>query len=323
MARPLRIKYPGAWYLIYNKGRHRRKDVFPEDENYACFIDLIKESVSMWGVKVGAFCILPKSYYILINTPDGNISQCMKYISGVYSQRYNRTHKIKEKLFKDRYRSILVDGNDYLTEIVKYIHRAPLREKLVTNLNSYTWSSHKGYLSDTKKWDWISKDDFLSLLSKVKATRLQKYRTFVSQENSDEILDYFSRKRTKPILGSDEFVEWAIKKTSVSSFMNKVHKAKFSSIKVNTIKDVVAKSYKIEVKSLHGVKKNLYNEPRNVAIYLTRKLRRDTEEKIAGDFKVNNFSTVSSIIKKLKVKMSKSQKLRIHVEKLEKKLIKS
>jgi hypothetical protein len=57
--------------------------------------------------------------------------------------------------------SLPVDADSYLLQLVRYIHRNPLRAGLTDKMDSYGWSSHKGYLSKAKKWDWLHKEYIL------------------------------------------------------------------------------------------------------------------------------------------------------------------
>ena len=122
MSRPLRIEYPDAWYHVINRGRRREK-IFSGIKDYTLFIGLLKESCYMWHVRIGAFCLMPNHYHILIQTPEGNISRCMRHINGVYTQRFNRVHGFDGPLFRGRYKSILVEAETYLLELLRYIHK--------------------------------------------------------------------------------------------------------------------------------------------------------------------------------------------------------
>ena len=75
----------------------------------------------------------------------------MRHLNGVYTQRFNRHHKCDGQLFKGRYKSIVVDADSYIFELIRYIHRNPLGAGLVDSLSKYKWSSHNGYLSHAKK----------------------------------------------------------------------------------------------------------------------------------------------------------------------------
>jgi hypothetical protein len=55
MSRPLRIQYPDAWYHVMNRGR-RGESVFLDKQDYSMFVDLLKEVVDMYKVRVAAYC---------------------------------------------------------------------------------------------------------------------------------------------------------------------------------------------------------------------------------------------------------------------------
>ena len=78
-----------------------------------------------------------KPFRMLVQTPDANISRSMRHINGVYIQRFKRRQECDGQLFRGRYKSILVDGDSYLLQLVIYIHRNPLKAGHVKRLNDY------------------------------------------------------------------------------------------------------------------------------------------------------------------------------------------
>ncbi|MBW2661996.1 MAG: transposase [Deltaproteobacteria bacterium] len=102
MSRPLRIEYPEAWYHVMNRGR-RSESIFSDRHDYLMFIDLLIETSEMYNVNVAAYCLMKNHYHILLQTPDGNISRCMRHLNSVYTQRYNRIHGLDGPLFRGRY----------------------------------------------------------------------------------------------------------------------------------------------------------------------------------------------------------------------------
>ena len=136
MSRPLRIEYPGAWYHVMNWGR-RREDIFLSPADYGVFIEVLRETVESWNLKVAAYCLMSNHYHLLVHTPDGNISRCMRHINGVYTQRFNRCHKKEDQLFRGRYKAVLVDADSHLLEVLRYLHNNPLRAGISHELNDY------------------------------------------------------------------------------------------------------------------------------------------------------------------------------------------
>ena len=132
----------------------------------------------------------------------------MRHINGVYTQRYNIRNKCDGTLFRGRYKSILVDADRYLLELVRYIHRNPLRAGLVSKMDQYAWSSHRGYLSDAEKWEWLHKNFVLGMLAKYKAVQIRKYRQFVENPDSDELVSVFEKANLPAMLGGKKFIDW-------------------------------------------------------------------------------------------------------------------
>ncbi len=313
MNRPLRIEYPGAWYHVMNRGR-RVEEIFTEANDYRLFLDLRQESSELWNVKITAYCLMPRHYHLLIQTPEGNLSRCMRHINGVYTQRFNRAHHCDGQLFRGRFKSILVDGDSYLLQLVRYIHRNPLRAGLVEKLNKYPWSSHKGYLSKSKKWDWLNKEFILTMLSADKGNRRRTYGRFVSMADSTDIVEIFEGHRLPSLLGGEEFIIW-VKETF---FTQKEHKEVPESMALSPdlhrIKDIVCEFYGVDRDNLHTSKRGVFNEPRAVAIYLARMLRKDGLDAICREFSMNRYSSASSVIERVKRLMSKNKKLKMRID---------
>jgi REP element-mobilizing transposase RayT len=315
MSRPLRIEYPGAWYHVMNRGR-RGESVFRSKEDYLTFVELLKETVEMWNLRVGGYCLLPNHYHLLIQTPDANLSRCMRHINGVYTQRFNRRHLLDGSLFRGRYKAILVEGDSYLLELLRYIHRNPLEAGLAKVLDNYPWSSHPGYLSDSQKWNWLHKDFILTMFSKEKAVRPRIYKNFVTRGSPEEINQIFSRKNLPSTLGSTAFLNWV----KDSFFSGKRHKevpeSKTLSPEAERIEEEVCRSYAVSRSELHRSKRGVSNEPRNLAIYLLRTLRGDNMEVIGRKYNIRRSSSVSSIVERTKARISRNRKLGKRVEEI-------
>ncbi len=84
--------------------------------DYQQFIGLLQETTDLFNVKVAAYCMMPTHYHLLLQTPDANLSRCMRHLNGVYTQKYNVSHSCDGALFRGRYKSILVDADTYLLQ---------------------------------------------------------------------------------------------------------------------------------------------------------------------------------------------------------------
>lgn len=313
MSRPLRIEYPGAWYHVMNRGRRFEK-IFNDEQDYRSFVDILKDASEMWKVKIAAYCLMSNHYHLLLQTPEGNIARAMRHINGVYTQRHNRKYALDGPLFRGRYKSIIVSGDDYLLQLVRYIHRNPIKAGLVDSLSRYEWSSHQGYLSLSKKWDWLHKRFIFSLLTKDKKEWIKRYRQFVSIENDDQIGKVIEGKKWPSILGPESFIDWIKGKYYESKADEDIPQSRELNPSRDLILKIVCEYYDLSETDLFKTRRGSYNEPRNVLIYLIRRFRQESLKEIGQQFKIEKYSSVSSIIERVKKQLQFDRELRKRVD---------
>jgi len=315
MSRPLRIEYPHAWYHVMNRGR-RGEEIFPDQGDYDLFLKLLRESVQQWNVRVAAFCLMTNHYHLLIQTPEANLSRCMRHIDGVYTQRYNRVHRCDGSLFRGRYKAILVEADTYLLQVMKYIHRNPLRAGLVEDLGAYVWSSHRGYLSPLQKWNWLCKEFILSMLHKEKRKRVEAYRRFVCKEDDAGLLRIYEGKKWPAILGGKRFVHRIKERFFAQRQHPEVPESKVLAPAAEDILKLVCAVYGIKRDELLRSQRGRFNEPRNVAIYLIREIRHDTLNEVSRLFRMNRYSSASSAIGRVKAQMEGDRQMQKRIQKI-------
>ena len=315
MSRPLRIKYPDAWYHVMNRGR-RGEEIFEGKKDYESFVELLKDLVEDYNVNIAAYCLMSNHYHLLIQTPEGNISRTMRHLNGVYTQRYNRLHHCDGQLFRGRYKCILIDADSYLLELVRYIHRNPLESGMVKDLSKYTWSSHTGYLSGLKKWDWLHKNYILSLFAKNKAESIRRYKQFVSKETLEEINHIFGSRNLPAVIGKTSFIDKIKERFFDKETHEEIPDSKSLAPDVDRIIGEVCKFYGVTANDLLISRRGYFNEPRNVGIYLIRHLRCDKLKDVGDFFGINKNSTISSVDRRLKREMIKDKQIRKNVEAL-------
>ena len=107
MARPLRIEYDGALYHVTSRG-NERKAIFKDDSDRELFLNTLFQVNERFHWICHAYCLMDNHYHLVIETPDGNLSQGMRHLNGVYTQAFNRRHHRVGHLFQGRFKGILV-----------------------------------------------------------------------------------------------------------------------------------------------------------------------------------------------------------------------
>ncbi len=157
MPRPLRIEFPGAIYHVFSRGNDK-KDIFFSDEDRELFLAALDEACLLFDVSIHSYCLMSNHIHLLLETKQANLSHFMKRLLGVYTIRFNRTHKRVGHLFQGRYRAHLVDRDEYLLQVSRYIHLNPVKAGMIDVPEVYAWSSLKFYISSLEAPRFLDKN---------------------------------------------------------------------------------------------------------------------------------------------------------------------
>lgn len=292
------------------------ESIFSDVEDYRRFTELLKETSEMWNVRIAAYCLMPNHYHILIQTPEANISRSMRHLNGVYTQRYNRRHKCDGQLFRGRYKSILIDTDSYLLQAVRYIHRNPLKASMVQNIDDYKWSSHKGYISIAKKWDWLHKNHILSLISRNRNGWLRYYKKWIAVDNEGEVSEAINGLKWPVCLGPKSFVDRIKEKYGEGKIHREIPSSREMVPGIDVIVETVCGYYGVLDSEVFKSRRGQTNRVRDVSVYLTKKLRRETLKEVGSRFQIDNERTARSVVARIRAQLKKDSSLRDELEKL-------
>ena len=291
-----------------NRGR-RHERVFEEDADYLSFIALLRDASKLWEAGVSAYCLMPNHYHLLIHTPLGNLSRCMRHINGVYTQRFNRVHGCDGQLFRGRFKATLVDGDSYLLQLVRYIHRNPVRSGMVDRPDLYRWSSHSGYLSTKEKWNWLYKDFPLAVLSPRTNGQRSAYQRFMGMDDSEDLLRTLDGEKWPSLLGDER----SKNRLKAQFFEDKAHSqvpdSRALAPDVDVIVHAVCTHYGLDRSELVKSRRGRFNEARAMAVHLVRLLRKDSFAEIGPIFGLRTYSSVGSVLDSMRKRLASDPEL--------------
>lgn len=204
MARPLRIEYAGALYHVTARG-DRREDIYLDDEDRQTWLQVLAQVCSRFNWRCHAWCQMDNHYHILIETAEGNLSQGMRQLNGVYTQNSNRRHNRVGHVFQGRYKAILVQKDSYLLELSRYIVLNPVRAGMVNNVVDWKWSSYQAMINHKTAPEWLETDWLLACFSKQKKRAINKYIDFV--RDGIGLPSIWDNLKYQTYLGDGAFVE--------------------------------------------------------------------------------------------------------------------
>ena len=129
---------------------------------------------------VHGFCQMSNHDHLLVETMEANLSQGMRQLNGVYTQHVNRRHKLVGHVLQGRYQAILVQQENYLLELARYIVLNPVRAHMVASPDDWYWSSHDYVLDDAVPPCWLARDCLLSQFDATRDEAVANYARFVA-----------------------------------------------------------------------------------------------------------------------------------------------
>jgi putative transposase len=308
MARPYRLQAEGCFYHITSRGDDRKK-IFLNETDYKKFLEYLKKSKERFRFYLYAYCLMGNHYHLLIETTQANLSRIMHGLNTAYTVYYNTKRKRSGHLFQGRFKSILVEADSYFAELARYIHLNPVRAKIVSKPNEYSWSSYGAYMRG-KDDSFIDMDRAKQLL----AMDLRKYPEFV--EDAQDCPDPFKNIYAGFLLGSARFIKDKLCqiKDEVESKDFAHKRAAKSLIDPDDIVRTVAVFFKIDEEKM----RTSISRPmtaKKAAIYLLRKKTGLTNAQIGAMFNMTSAATGMAAVSFSK-EIAGDEKLRAIVDKI-------
>jgi putative transposase len=205
MSRPLRIQYPGAFYHVTSRG-NEQKAIFKSQKDREKFLEYLESAVVRYGAVIHVWCLMDNHYHLLVETPEGNLSQIMRHLNGAYTTYFNVKRKRAGHLFQGRYKAILVEADQYAAELSRYIHLNPVKAGIVDKPEGYVWSSYRNYIGRAKTTAWLETQFILSSFGSRITAAETKYRQFVEEKLEKPFDSPLQAVVASTLLGSHEFV---------------------------------------------------------------------------------------------------------------------
>jgi hypothetical protein len=155
-------------------------------------------------------------FHLFVKTPLGNLQEFMRHFNISYTSYYNWKHDRRGHLYQGRYKSFLVDADNYLQEVSRYIHLNPIRVRLKPKmtleekkkyLRNYRWSSYWGYLTPGGRRGYLRVEEVLAYFGGDTARGRRKYEDFVMGGIGEEMTSPLERGKGHGIVGVREFIQ--------------------------------------------------------------------------------------------------------------------
>jgi putative transposase len=157
MPRARRNFTAGGIYHVYSRGSNRQA-LFRFDADRLDFLSCFERVAKRHHLACYAYCLMPNHFHLVVETPDGRLSEAMKALNGRYALRFNRRYGCDAHLFKNRFGAVSQETTEQFHWTLRYAVRNPVDAGLcadpgewpgaATERPSELWGRHLS-------WHWI------------------------------------------------------------------------------------------------------------------------------------------------------------------------
>jgi putative transposase len=313
MSRPLRIEYENAFYHVIARGE-RREAIFTCVADKNKFLIKVGETTEKYQLLVHAYVLMDNHYHMLIETPQGNLSQAMHYLNASYGNWFRFKYKIIGSVFQGRYKAILVEKDGYLKALSAYIHLNPVRAGIVTRPSLYDFSSYRFYSQKSKPPAFLNTPDLLDMFNGKKSEYRRFVESYVQHGAEIDPEDIYGK---NSLLGSEGFLRLAFKKMHVAGgTLNEREQPDardMGLVNANDIFEIILADMRIAEDDIW--KKQRGNVYRKLLIYGLRRHTANSLKEI-GEIMKMDYSAVSALARRFEKEMKTDKTSRRLAERL-------
>ena len=165
------------YFHIYNRGIDGQK-IFSDDSDYLFFLQKYQTYLSRY-VYTLAYCLIPNHFHFFIKTRKSRskkyhlkVSNQFRRLFISYSLHFNRQENRMGNLCTRHFRRIIIDKDEYLQNILFYIHYNSQKHQIISDFRLYQYSSYNQMF---KKWpNFIDRDFVLGFFN----GNIEEYKEF-------------------------------------------------------------------------------------------------------------------------------------------------
>lgn len=220
MPRPLRITVSDLPFHVLDRGNNRQV-VFREEQDFVYFLKLLRRYKKELRFELYHFCLMPNHIHLMIEpTIAGSLPKTMMRLTLAYSSFFNKKYRGVGHVWQGRYKSSLIDKEEYFIWCGLYVELNPARAELVARPQDWRWSSYNFYAfgrANPLMEGLIDIDPYYSQLGETPEERQERYRQNVEGVMKEKFLQDVRKKLDERVFGSMEFIKAIKEKFKIKS----------------------------------------------------------------------------------------------------------
>ena len=151
MSRILRnqLLYKGCYAHVISRSIRKLK-LFHDTQDFLCFKDLLRKAKEKAGFKIYYYCIMQTHFHLVVRMQEiKDFSFAIRDIKREYAYKFHSKYRLSGPIWRERYKSLLIENEEYLYACGKYIEGNPVKAQLVRGDEDWQYSSARYYKRKT------------------------------------------------------------------------------------------------------------------------------------------------------------------------------
>jgi len=215
-----RFTFQGALHHAFNRG-HNKSNIFNAPEDKTFFINTMCKRAKLLKINIIAYCIMNNHYHIILENSSGKLSKFFQQLNSIYAMYYRKKYGGCGAVFQGRFKSTLIEHNNYLEKVIVYVLLNPIRKKDIKNPFDYKWSSINKHF--TKNTNTTIKQDYIKTIF----GNINNFKFSLENLDKNWLTNNIKKCKYGTIIGSQKYITQAEK-----------HYQKYKNISENNFKSI-------------------------------------------------------------------------------------
>jgi len=166
-------------YHVFSRGSNRQA-IFRFDSDRVDFLGCLERVVKRHELTCLAYCLMPNHFHLVVQTPDGRLSEAMKALNGRYALRFNRRHSCDAHLFQNRFGAVAQTTDSQFLWTLRYAVRNPVDAGLCSDPGEWPWSSYRASVGEITPPSFLAVTRLWSYFGDMPESAMARYRSLVT-----------------------------------------------------------------------------------------------------------------------------------------------
>lgn len=135
-------------YHVYNRG-NGKQNIFLEDADYKFYLNRLERYLKKHKVSLICYILMPNHLHLVIKQEtDVPIYKFISSLHTSYSMYFNKKYNHTGHLFQDRFKQVIIESDEQLLYLTRYIHQNPIKAGLTNSIDAYFWTSYHEFVGN-------------------------------------------------------------------------------------------------------------------------------------------------------------------------------